>query len=396
MIIFATDEKIGIIPDTTDITWLTSQFLTKYRTNIQEIQARKAWKTQGSGAKFMGVYSPPQEEGLELHNARINGLACTAEGDIVYSVSVDNCSGIFSKNPIDRDESEGHIIHKNNLRFYGVDHNPSTNQLVASIDDGSERHLALFRSGSAAYSLLTEGESVDENPVWSRTDSSTIFYDSCGIGKDGSGRFAGFSPRSICRLDLSTGSLNELVSIEKHDCIQPREDLEGNLYFIKRPLPKASKQSASILSVLLIPYKILKAIFHWANFFTMRYSGDTLTNAGPNPSKAKEKNPEEIYIEGNLVNVAKTLRQNEARGEKYPGIAPSSWELIKMDPKGRQSSIRQGVLGYDITPQGQIVYSNGKHLVRILKDDTEEIVGTIPLIAKLRIVHSPLPAQQHG
>ncbi len=36
---------------------------------------------------------------------------------------------------------------------------------------------------------------------------------------------------SDLKLDVSSGELEEIISIKKYDCFKPAEDMEGNLYF---------------------------------------------------------------------------------------------------------------------------------------------------------------------
>lgn len=383
MIVFASETKIGKL-DQGDVSWLSSQFLASYQKNLRVIRERTAWKTQGAGARFMGVHQPNYENEHQVRRISINGLTFASQGDIIYSISVDNGSGIFRKNPQDDMELEGHIIHKHDTEFYAIDHNPLTQQVVASISDGFTKHLALFKNNSAIYHMLTEGDCIDQNPVWSKTKPEAIFYDSCGIGKDKDGNFAGYSSRAIFHLDLNSGQVEEVISLAAHDCISPREDSLGNIYFIKRPVTKSNRSSASLVDFLLIPVKILKAIFHWINFFTMRYSGETLTTTGANPANAKQKSPKEIFIDDNLINVQKTLKENETKGEKYPGIIPRSWELTKLSASGDMTCVKRGVLAFDIDANGHIIYSNGKHLIKIFPDGNEEVLATIPFVTCLR------------
>jgi hypothetical protein len=115
MIIFSSQDKIGRI-EQGNMGWLNSQFLASYQRNLQAIRERTAWKTQGSGAQFMGVYQH-QSSSHRPYQVDISGLTFANQGDIVYSISVDNGSGIFTKNPQDDKELEGHIIHKHDTEF---------------------------------------------------------------------------------------------------------------------------------------------------------------------------------------------------------------------------------------------------------------------------------------
>lgn len=384
MIITASEGKLCSVSNG-KLSWYNSQHVTAYKQNLESITQRKAWKTQGTGAMFRGAYEPLRSK----ENAPIGeifGLSFAANGDVIYSLKVETSSGIFSKSLEDSIDAEGHIIHKHDTEFYGLDFNKETQQLVVSISDGWGRHLALFNNNSAIYTMLTEGDSRDENPTWSRTASQTVFYDSCGIGKDKNGLVAGFGPRTIQRLDLNSGQVDELAAVTNCNCLAPREDNLGNIYFLQRPAASSKRHFwAILLDILLIPLRILKALFNWANIFTMRYSGETLVTPGENPANARQKKPEETFIEGNLINVQKTLKANAAKGEKYPGLIPKDWKLMKLSPSGAITPVKSGVLSYDIDNDGRIVYSNGLHLLKVNSSGSEEHIATVKMANPLRI-----------
>lgn len=77
--------------------------------------------------------------------------------------------------------------------------------------------------------------------------------------------------------------------------------------------------------------------------------------------------PKEIMINENIINVEKTYQENKLNGQAYPGIAPKNWELMCLDSKGNMRSIKQGVLGYAISSNGQVVYSNGKYIILLAR-----------------------------
>lgn len=123
-----------------------------------------------------------------------------------------------------------------------------------------------------------------------------------------------------------------------------------------------------------MPVKVLKAIFGWLDFFTKRYAGESLKSGGNNPTKTKEKTPEELFIENNLINVEKELKNSRAIGDKFPGIAPGNWELIRQSAGGGIDIVKKGVIDYDVCANGDIIYSNGKYLKRLKEDGTEQML----------------------
>lgn len=112
MIIFASQGKFASVAEG-KLRWHNSNYLTTYKQNLEDISQRNAWKTQGTGALFTGAYKPllQQEDNLV---GEILGLSPTENGDILYTVRIENSSGIFRKNTGDQEDFEGHIIHKAN------------------------------------------------------------------------------------------------------------------------------------------------------------------------------------------------------------------------------------------------------------------------------------------
>ena len=78
------------------------------------------------------------------------------------------------------------------------------------------------------------------------------------------------------------------------------------------------------------------------------------------PQKAPKK-----FLSTTISSIQKTLKENETKGEKYPGIIPRSWELTKLSASGDMTCVKRGVLAFDIDANGHIIYSNGKHLIKI-------------------------------
>jgi hypothetical protein len=369
------------------LSYLNSQYLKNYKKNIDEINKKYEWKTQGINAMFLGTgHSPVNVNAVE--QANINGIsALGSEDKVIYSVEVENNSGIFIKYLDDDKEMEHHVIHDSKAGFYNLDYNKTTGEVVVSVQQSpTERNIAILDINASRYRVITEGDSIDDNPVWGKLNYENIYFDSTGVGRNGQGDIIGFSPKVINRLNIQTGELCELIAFEGYDCFMPKVDSSDNIYFIKRPYQSPFNSSISIKDIILIPFKILKAIFKWIEFFTIRHTGEPLVTGGSNPAKSKEMDPQQIIINGNIINAQKVMKENNARGEKYPGIAPKEWELVKMDRDGNFTCIKKGVIGYDVDKEGNIIFSNGKYIIRILEDGKEEVVDNIDMIDKLIIV----------
>ena len=69
-----------------------------YKENAQQIARSKEWKTQGSGAAFTGMRENIKTE----FESSVNGVYLTGtEGEIIYSFSIENTSGIYRKSIAD-------------------------------------------------------------------------------------------------------------------------------------------------------------------------------------------------------------------------------------------------------------------------------------------------------
>lgn len=385
-LIFASKNKIGVHHQSLTV-YRESEYLLRYKKNREDIQQRSAWKTEGAGAAFRGEQTMMHHADPETiaAAAEIHGISRIDQDDvIVYTISVENFSGIFTKNLQQANDPEGHIVHQNEVRFMNLDYHPQHKELVISIDQayGPGQHIAIMNMGSPRYRFVTEGDCVDENPVWLKSDHRVIYYESAGIGRDQQGNYMGLGPKAIHRLDLESGALEEVVAFPNDDCILPKLDRSNHLFFIKRPYQSGnSSRSSSFKDLILMPYRIGKAIFNWINFFTMRYTGETLTRGNDNP--AKKMDPHQTFVAGNLIHAQKALKENQSKGEKYPGIVPRDWELVRMEKTGELVTVKRGVLDYSFTPEGNIVYSNGNYVVLLTSDGNEEVLDKADRAQKL-------------
>lgn len=354
----------------------------KYKRNLQEIQQRKQWKTTGTGAQFMGAYAENQD--VNLSGIYPTSMVQIDENHFIYTAQLQEGSSICLKNFENWQEDERLVLRKSDLTIQGVDYDASKRRLILSARSSCdyEQHLCIFSLDGNSMQFVTEGRCHDANPCFNPLNNNQIFYDTCGISYDYG---MDIGPKEICKLDLSTGDLETILGDEKFDFVQPQIDKSGNLYCIQRPYGQASKGSVflSLKNLVLAPVKIIKAIIGWLDFFTQKYTGESLkTTSGSNPAKTKQKSKEELFIEGNLIKARQTLENNQKAGEKYPGVIPRSWQLIKITPSGEKEILKKGVMGF-LIQEDAIIYSNGKHLVQLASDRKEVLLLEEQLVSKI-------------
>jgi hypothetical protein len=155
---------------------------------------------------------------------------------------------------------------------------------------------------------------------------------------------------------------------------------DGHLHFIRRPYETPSYSSGNLLlDTLLFPFRLLRAVFHYLNFFSLMYSRKPLTGAaGP----AVQADIKDIILKGRRINAEKALREETAING-IVSLVPRTWELVSRNRQGVERVLATNVASYDLMSDGSIVYSNGRAVFMlgagtqstlVLKDD---LVGDV-------------------
>jgi hypothetical protein len=204
---------------------------------------------------------------------------------------------------------------------------------------------------------VTEGDSLDEAPSWIHGPGAQLVFQSAGLARNEQGVLAGVGPYAIQQLDADAGRLTTLREDEKLDFLLPRHLPDGSFCFIRRPYQAHARPSLLrvLLDVLLIPFRLIWAIFGFLNFFAVMFSGKPLLTAGG--VKREGPSPRHLMLWGRLIDAEKA----ERRGGKGDGagLAPKDWELVRRAPDGTEEVLAEGVVSYDLSPDGSVVFTNG-------------------------------------
>lgn len=340
---------------------IESRFGSEIRQRAWELQRRHEWKTQGWGARFMGMgHSERDPVGVVI---RISGISrgCRS-GELLYTLWTPEIAGVFLLRGDATEEQR--LFHSADVRLEQLAAHPELRR-VACV-------LAQPRAGTASIMVMkddcsdlievTQGDSLDGAPRWVPGASEEIVFHSAGVGRDAAGRFAAYGPYSIQRLNLQTGEIQCLAEDAKHDLLGPQFDEAGNLYFIRRPHAVSRRLPIwrTLLDVLLLPYSILRAVFLYLNFFSAKYSGKTLfSSAG---ARAKVADPNELQIYGNLIAADKAAR---AHADDAAAMVPDDWQLVRRSPEGSERVLARSVMAFDLTAGGAVIYSTGRAVFRL-------------------------------
>lgn len=356
-----------------------------YMRRVTDSAKRNEWKNSGAGAKFTGAYEPGTDAASVASSVRSN-LYCVGgfDGKLLFSERIGDTCAIYRKNSVS-DMSE--VIAFSDTAYSLDSFDVRFGKVAVSASYAHLSHIGLVDiSGRGGVKLITEGECRDSNPSWDKSNPDVLYYESAGILLSGDEenedvdslmtpanimksvrRITSIGPSAIVKLDFSSSSLDYILESDNFSYVKPSTDANGNLYYIKKPyVLEEKKRGGCLLSIIMIPINLIKAIAGFFNFFSMKYSGKTLTEGG---TKAKGKDERQIFIDGNLIDAEKSLKENAK--EQNPGIIPKSFELCRM-VDGREEKVKSGVVSYTFDRDGNIVYSNGTYIIRLYPDGSEE------------------------
>src|SRR5262249_12933993 len=284
---------------------------------------------------------------------------------------------------------ESRLLHTAEYRLQGIAVRPGADHIacVVSYKAGLSR-IAVMADADSPPVDVTEGDSIDLAPAWVPGESNRLVFQSAGMARDDAGRLHGRGPFTIQMIDLDTGELTNLAEEDSHDLICPRIDSARTLYYIKRPYARPGQQTGntfrSILDIFLMPFRMLYAVFQFLNWFTIKYTGRTLTTAGD--AAQQEIDIKRQKIMSNIVDAEAAVRQELLDSLEKRGAVSHSWHLIRRRTGKAPETIARGVWAYDLSDAGDIVYSIGNSIRQVDKDDQSKGILTADLIEHVAFV----------
>lgn len=330
--------------------------LDKYKEALADIRRRTEWKTTGSGAKFMGMDRPSDDD--ENIRADITGIA-SYEGRLVYGIRLDESGSIYIRS-LDRTDNDESLVISGKEIFPGRMCCRGNKLVVSCGENYMEKHISLYELPSSVCREFTDGDSIEECPSFDGDDR--LYFSTAGYARNESGHVTAVQHKSIAVLDTVRCSMEEVLSDEKYDYLRPVPDGKGGIYCIRQTAGGVKNEDNGILKdIIMFPFRMIKALGGMLNLFSMAFGGEALKSGGN--ARAKEKDQRQIVIDGNIINAERNLKDAESRGEKYPGIMPRDRVLLHVSAEGEEKVISCGVLDYLPLSDGGIAVSNGRHII---------------------------------
>jgi hypothetical protein len=350
----------------------------------EQVAQRHEWKTKGSGAAFMsgGMLWGVNSQDQQVRNVRITGMTVKPGGSECYlalespPVGALLCHNLCSG-------AETRILHRERFQCTDLVLHSVDPLLACSLrfQNGSA-NIAIMATDGSDLREVTEGDSVDEAPSWV-PGSTSLVYQSSGVGRSPEGFFAGVGPITVMKLDVDSGSLDTLLQDSHYDFLTPRLTSSDVLYYIRRPYEPFVRPSVWRIAgdVVLFPFRLLRALLAYLNFFSLTYTRKPLTAAGG--PKFEGRDLRQLIVRGRMIEAAKKLREqtNDERA-----LVPRSWELRRRTTDGNDECLARGVLCFDLASDGSIFYSNGTTVFRVNSQGKPCKLAAAPLIESLVIL----------
>lgn len=354
----------------------------KYKEALESIRRRSEWKTTGKGAQFTGAASAPSGDGEVA--ARICGISSSGD-KLIYGVALDESSSLYQRSFDRTDENEGLILSGNDI-FFGAFDCLDGKMAVSLGQSRGELHISVMEPPASHYTEYTDGDTIEENPYWSRSHKNRIYFSTAGNARNEYGGIGAVSPRSGAYIDIDAGEMNEFLSDPKTDFLKIKDDKYGNIYYIRQPYGGEKPDGGIKFSdILFFPFRIIKAFLSWLNFICTIWGGEPLKSGDtglPGFAKTKNRSQKDIIIDGNIISAERLAKENELKDGDMSGLMPLSRVLVKREADGTETVLKRGVLDYTVCADGKILVSNGRH-ISLLEGEKETHIAKAYLAMNL-------------
>ena len=356
-----------------------SPFIGAARRREASIVQRNAWKAGGPTA-FVAARAGEDVAGGASFAAIIGMSQGRAPGELLYLVRTSAVTGLFAFDATTGEEKR--LFHGNQYQMVSAATRPGIDLVACSLQhDAVASHIGVMRADGSALSELTDGDSIDASPSWVPGGTRRLVYQSAGMARDAAGRVVGVGPSAINELDLERREVRTLAESRAHDLLAPRMSEDGTLHYIRRPWNAHSRIAPLrlLLELLLLPFRLAAAIFNWLNFFTVRYGGRPLVDAGG--AQQRQLDARHWFVWSNLAGAAARASGDPAARD-VDATVPSTWQLVRQPAGGEPEVVARCVRAFDLTADG-LVYSTGNAIRHRTTDGADVCLCTGSRIAQV-------------
>jgi len=349
-----------------------------------------AWKGRSGVWGNLGMQPPgvaPWENGDQRRTIRFV-TACRGKSvdEILYVLDMGAVGGLFSYDL--QNDTECRLVHRQGFVLRDVARNPDGKELAVALprDDGTIG-LSITRHDGLFGRTVALSDSLDEAPCWLQDGTRRLVFHSAVIGRNEHGFAVGKSPYRIEMLDLESEKTSTLHEEEEFDLLQPRMTADGALLCIRRPHKIAQRQGSNVdvlTDILFLPFRLVRTFVHFFHFMSMMFSGKPLiTAAGPEQHRP-QANPY-LMLWGQAIDTKRVLQTDRQGAQKQP-LVPKDWVLIHRSPDGTEKQIAENVLAWDMSSNGQLVWTDGRHIFTQTTEGTTRTIEDGDIIERVLVL----------
>jgi hypothetical protein len=357
---------------------ITSPFAKEVIERDAQSRRHKGWKTAPrdnptgilSGAALWGQSAQDAAGGIAP--ARFL-YACQGRDSqtLYYVLSVGRSVGLFRRH-LD-DGREIRLFHRDKTSVLGMTFDAEAGRIIlANGNADGTAQLDVYDEEGNLKGSVTGGDCVDAAPCMVAGASATLMYQSCGVARHPeSGYVIAMGHSTVNRLNYTTGKLEALLEEPAYDYVSPRMSRESYLYAIRRPVEKPVHEQAgtALKDIVLMPFRLAKAVFGYLNFFSTIYGKEPLKSAGGPRAPELDQDLGKLWLHGRLIELKRIQQDAQFAGR----LVPASWELVKLYPGGRTEVLAKHVASFDVADDESILYSDGFELHQLTGGKTTSL-----------------------
>ena len=338
--------------------------------------AQHGWKQGTSwGTTPVGGVRQFESGGIDVEFMSADVLP---DNKILYFLKGEGFGGLFRYDIESKEELR--LAHRQNMDYRDLHYDAEREKILCTSvhSSGVSNILLMDREGDSAREL-TGGDTEDVSPCWLPDGDKQIVFQSMGLARSSQGYVIARGPASIQLLNTEKGEVTPVLENDRFDYVDPKVSKQGDLYFIRRPYERPQyKTSNFVVDTLMFPFRLLRAVFHYLNFFSLMYSREPLTSAS---SPYVEADMKEIMLKGKRINAEEALKKGH-NIQGVPSLVPKSWELVRRNNNGNETVLAQSVLSYAINDDDQVIYSNGSGAF-LLQNDASNLLFKDALVTEV-------------
>lgn len=343
---------------------IESHFAQEMLDRQERNRQRHDWKQSGMAWNLTRGMPGIAMPGGSARPIRFACLARARDGtdELAYALQTDVVGGLFFWER--KTGYERRLFHRANFEAIDLACHPADGTLAVAVrmEDGAV-NVAVMKPDGKGLREVTAGDSTDECPAWAPSPEGkhVLVYQSAGLGRNAQGMLVERGPYALFELDADTGDMKTLLEAEDKDFLSPRVGADGSLYYITRPY-QALHQPVSPLKVakdiVLFPFRLLLAVVHFFDWFSMVFRRKPLLTAGGPPKEGPDARY--MMLWGKMVDAEQLHREQSSRGDGRGGaLVPKTWTLQRLRPDGTDETLASHVVSFDLCEGGSVVYTNG-------------------------------------